>query len=63
MSAKKLTLTAIMLYMLRNCLRDMRAVLQQIKSRPLAGKALEDMKILEEAVTYLEIFILGKDGK
>lgn len=57
---KTLKLNETQIFRLREAMHHSAAVLTQIRSKPLQGKALEDMKILEVAVQNLEVLLLGK---
>lgn len=56
----KLKLTELEKHQLEVALHNARAVLHDIKRKPLKGEALADMKALEEAVTNMECVIIGK---
>lgn len=49
-------LTELQVHKIDEALSNLQSVLSQIKQKTLRGKALKDMKVLESAVTNLEIF-------
>ena len=49
-------LTDLQIHQIHEALSNSQTVLRQIKQKPLKGKALEEMHILESAVSSLEIF-------
>lgn len=56
----KLKLTALQEHKARSAHQNASDVLREIKSKPLKGEALKDMKTLEEAVQCLEVFVIGR---
>ncbi len=55
----KLKLTELQKHQTEIALHNARAVLHDIKLKPLKGDALTDMKVLEQAVQHLECFAVG----
>jgi hypothetical protein len=55
----KLKLTELQKHQTEIALHNARAVLHDIKLKPLKGDALTDMKVLEQAVQHLECFAAG----
>ncbi len=51
-------LTELQNFKIETALSYSQSVLSQIKQKPLKGKALKDMKLLESVVVNLEIFKL-----
>lgn len=54
----KLKLTELQKDRIKRAHYDAAIVLREIRAKPLAGNALTDMKVLEQAVQCLELFLL-----
>jgi hypothetical protein len=56
----KLELTEIQKHKILEAYRNASDVLREIKLKTLKDDALKDMKILEDGVSHIECFLLGK---
>lgn len=53
-----MALTELEHHKIEEALSNSRSVLSRMKQKPLKGKALDNMKILEVIVQHLELFIM-----
>ena len=60
---KKLALNEVQKHRLAVAHKEASDVLREIKQKPLDGKALSDMKVLEEAVQALEFCNMSSFGE